>query len=168
MKKNKKIKVTAMLIASALIGASCSLEAANNPDGISSPASTDDSVLHSNATSGKHKSSASITPKEADYGYYVTATKDGSTDNLNSTEVIKTFLKLWTPGENWYDGVKKNASVLNENITKSYQIAAARTAEEEAQAVSDDLNDQTYTMFEGLEEYCYGSCSKCTLQGYKP
>lgn len=101
-----------------------------------------------------------LTPKEAAYGYYV----EKSDTNNTSTEyadpaknasigVLSKYLELWTPGAEWNTGTKVNADILDENITKAYQIAAARTEAQSQAAYDDEFNDQNYSMVSGLGQY---------------
>ena len=105
-----------------------------------------------------------IAPKEGAYGYYVENSeknkniKDGSSPDLDpsvnpSTGLLSGYLDLWTPGDLWSNGTKKNETILNENISKAYAIAQSRTTEQAQAAYDDEFNNQNYSMVSGLGSY---------------
>ena len=96
-----------------------------------------------------------LTAKEAAYGYYVE--KSGTNDTNITSPVdnasiglLSQYLNLWMPGSEWNNGTKVNETILNENITKAYAIAAARTDAQAQAAYDDEFNNQNYSMVSGL------------------
>lgn len=84
--------------------------------------------------------------------------KDGSSPDLDpsvnpSTGLLSGYLDLWTPGDLWSNGTKKNETILNENISKAYAIAQSRTTEQAQAAYDDEFNNQNYSMVSGLGSY---------------
>lgn len=99
-----------------------------------------------------------ITPTQSAYGYFVDNYKKNNSSNPDYKKefsnptiwVLNEYLKLWTPGSDWNNGTKVNSSVLDANIKKANEIAAARTASEADAAYYDDRRNQTYAIADGL------------------
>lgn len=147
MYKSKKKIVSSCLVATLAI-------TAVTPQGIGRAKDTNAQMLK------QVTQEANLTAHEGAYGYYV----DNSGTNQNdaahmsvasnaSIGLLSEYLELWTPGSEWYNGSKKNATVLNENINKAYEIAAERTVAQSQAAYDDEFNNQNYSMLSGLEEY---------------
>lgn len=103
---------------------------------------------------------ADLSEHEAAYGYYVdqSGTNQDNEAHMSVTSnasigLLSGYLDLWTPGSEWYNGTKKNATILDENIKKAYEIAGARTEAQSQAAYDDEFNNQNYSMLSGLGEY---------------
>ncbi|BBF42747.1 phosphatase domain-containing protein [Lachnospiraceae bacterium KM106-2] len=110
-----------------------------------------------NPISVKAEESA-IAPKEASYGYYVDVYKNNDKANMTpdsnpSIGVLQEFLKLYTPGDSWDNGVVLNEQIQKENMDKSIAITSNRTEEQKKAAYLDDRRHQSYSIISGLGEY---------------
>lgn len=99
-----------------------------------------------------------IAPHEAVYGYFADTYRNNADSNktpeTNPTiGLLAGFSDLWTAGSDWHNGTKVNASVLDYNIKKSYEIALSRTAEEAQKAYEVEKGLAQRISFEGIEEY---------------
>ncbi|MDO5520580.1 MAG: phosphatase PAP2 family protein [bacterium] len=99
-----------------------------------------------------------IEPHKAAYGYYVDVYKNNEKSNMTpetnpSIGVLSKFLDLFTPGDAWNTGTKKNKAVLNANILKSAVIANSSTEKMQEAAYLDDRRNQSYSMISGLGGY---------------
>lgn len=113
-----------------------------------------------------------IAPVEAEYGYYVdiymrNTASNNKVDYNPSVGVLSKYLELWTPGSNWNDGIVLNQEIISENIRKSYEIAGARTEEEEKIAFENEFNNQNYSMIYGLGSYAEKFIEKSGLNDDK-
>ncbi|HWT76991.1 MAG TPA: phosphatase PAP2 family protein [Mobilitalea sp.] len=101
---------------------------------------------------------SAIDPVKASYGYYVDTYMNNSSSNMTpetnpSIGVLSEFLKLWTPGSAWNNGIELNTAVLEANISKVVTITNFRTASEEKAAYLDDRRNQSYSVINGLGVY---------------
>ena len=84
---------------------------------------------------------------------YKTNTTANTTQPTNAAlRVLGDFLKLWTPGSSWDNGVATavGAPILASNIQQVKDIAATRTVAEQQAAYLDDRRNQNYSMLSGL------------------
>lgn len=89
------------------------------------------------------------------WGYVVDTYKTNQAVNTTvegnaAIGLLSGFLKLWTPGTSWDNGTKLNSAVLDANIQKVVDMAAARTKAQADQAYYDDRRKQSYGAIEGL------------------
>lgn len=89
------------------------------------------------------------------YGFFADSYMDEKEEGLSraSVGVLAEYLDLWKPGKEWYNGVKLNSGVLDANIEKAYEIAAARDEAASKAAYEDEFNDPNYSMLSGLGSY---------------
>ena len=84
---------------------------------------------------------------------YKTNTTANTTQPTNAAlRVLGDFLKLWTPGSSWDNGVATavGAPILASNIQQVKDIATTRTVAEQQAAYLDDRRNQNYSMLSGL------------------
>lgn len=94
-------------------------------------------------------------PPQPEWGYFVDTYKNntGAGMTINGNPAIGTlseFLKLWTPGTSWDNGIEQNKLVLDHNIDYVVHRAETRTAKDEEDAYYTDRRNQTYGAVEGL------------------
>ncbi|MBE5950602.1 MAG: phosphatase PAP2 family protein [Lachnospiraceae bacterium] len=99
-----------------------------------------------------------IAPHEAAYGYFADTYRNNADSNTTpetnpTIGILAGFSDLWKTGSDWHNGTKLNASVLDYNIKKSYEIALSRTAEEAQKAYEVEKGLAQRIAFEGIGEY---------------
>jgi len=99
-----------------------------------------------------------IDPHEAVYGYYADNYKSNISDNKTpdtnvAIGMLNGFADLWEPGETWSTGTILNDAIIRTNIQKAYDIAGARTKEQEVKAHEIEFTHLNWVILDGLGEY---------------
>lgn len=114
-----------------------------------------------------------ITPKKADYGYYVEEYQKNGEDGVKNTlqnpaiGVLSEMLDYFTPGTAWDNGTILNSAMYEMNLKETAKINQNSTEAEKEQAFYDDLHDGNYSMISGLgiyaDEFKKGTNAKTSI-----
>lgn len=114
-----------------------------------------------------------ITPKKADYGYYVEEYQKNGEDGVKNTlqnpaiGVLSEMLDYFTPGTAWDNGTILNSAMHEMNLKETAKINQNSTEAEKEQAFYDDLHDGNYSMISGLgiyaDEFKKGTNAKTSI-----
>lgn len=114
---------------------------------LSTPAIADDRLLDDSA----------IAPHPGPNGFFVDQWASNTTDAAPADNaaigVLSGMYDLWTPGDQWDNGVPVNPTVLDENIQQVIDITTTATPAEQERAYVIDRRNQNYTAAEGLGPY---------------
>lgn len=114
-----------------------------------------------------------ITPKKADYGYYVEEYQKNGEDGVKNTlqnpaiGVLSEMLDYFTPGTAWDNGTILNSAMHEMNLKETAKINQNSTEAEKELAFYDDLHDGNYSMISGLgiyaDEFKKGTNAKTSI-----
>ena len=114
-----------------------------------------------------------ITPKKADYGYYVEEYQKNGEDGVKDTlqnpaiGVLSEMLDYFTPGTAWDNGTILNSAMHEMNLKETAKINQNSTQAEKELAFYDDLHDGNYSMISGLgiyaDEFKKGTNAKTSI-----
>lgn len=114
-----------------------------------------------------------ITPKKADYGYYVEEYQKNGEDGVKNTlqnpaiGVLSEMLDYFTPGTAWDNGTILNSAMHEMNLKETAKINQNSTQAEKELAFYDDLHDGNYSMISGLgiyaDEFKKGTNAKTSI-----
>lgn len=114
-----------------------------------------------------------ITPKKADYGYYVEEYQKNGEDGVKNTlqnpaiGVLSEMLDYFIPGTAWDNGTILNSAMHEMNLKETAKINQNSTEAEKELAFYDDLHDGNYSMISGLgiyaDEFKKGTNAKTSI-----
>lgn len=114
-----------------------------------------------------------ITPKKADYGYYVEEYQKNGEDGVKDTlqnpaiGVLSEMLDYFTPGTAWDNGTILNSAMHEMNLKETAKINQNSTQAEKELVFYDDLHDGNYSMISGLgiyaDEFKKGTNAKTSI-----
>ncbi len=114
-----------------------------------------------------------ITPKKADYGYYMEEYQKNGEDGVKDTlqnpaiGVLSEMLDYFTPGTAWDNGTILNSVMHEMNLKETAKINQNSTQAEKELAFYDDLHDGNYSTIPGLgiyaDEFKKGTNAKTSI-----
>lgn len=114
-----------------------------------------------------------ITPKKADYGYYMEEYQKNGEDGVKDTlqnpaiGVLSEMLDYFTPGTAWDNGTILNSVMHEMNLKETAKINQNSTQAEKELVFYDDLHDGNYSMISGLgiyaDEFKKGTNAKTSI-----